>query len=271
MKQLIFLIGILIALSSCNKNNVNEKEEYKAIFDNYKVGGTFAVLDNAYNQFSVYNFKRYRDSAYSPASTFKIINSLIGLETGKIEDNKMLIKWDGVKRSYEPWNQDHTYQSAFKNSVVWYFQEVARRIGKDTMQQYLDSLSYGSKKIIGAVDSFWLNNSLTITPDEQMGVVKKVYFGQWSNLFSNRNMNAVKDVMLAEQTDKYKISYKTGLTTAKSGLPLGWIIGWIEYGGEQAKVSFFVLNTEGNVTMDEMMTLRKPLLYDLLKAEKLIQ
>jgi beta-lactamase class D len=139
------------------------------------------------------------------------------------------------------------------------------------MQKYLDSLSYGSKKITGAVDSFWLNNSLTITPDEQLGIAKKVYFNKFHNLFSDRSMQILKNAMQAEKTDKYSLSYKTGATIGKNGLPLAWVVGWIEYGGTQPKVNFFVLNTEGDVPMQEMINLRKPLLFDLLKAEKLIQ
>jgi beta-lactamase class D len=269
MKFGIAFLMVVFIIAGCNRNNVNNKKEYKTIFDKYKVDGCFATLDNAYNQFNVYNIKRFRDSAYSPASTFKIINSLIGLETGKI-DPKEIMQWDGIKREREEWNQNHTYQSAFKNSVVWYFQEIARRVGKDTMQRYLDSLRYGSTKITGPIDQFWLNNSLTITPDEQMGIVKRVYFNQWGNLFSNRSMSILKQAMVAEQTDKYTLSYKTGLTTGKKGLPVAWVIGWIEFGGTKPKVNFFVLNIEGAVTAAEMTTLRKPLLIDLLKEEKLL-
>ncbi len=63
-------------------------------------------------------------------------------------------------------------------SAVPYYQEVARRIGKDTMQFWLDSLSYGTKKITTAIDTFWLDNSLKITPDEELGLVKRLYFNQ---------------------------------------------------------------------------------------------
>jgi beta-lactamase class D len=269
MKKILIGTFLLCILYSCNRNNVNNKSSYKAIFDKYKVDGCFATLDNAYSEFNIYNIKRYRDSAYCPASTFKIINSLIGLETGKI-DPKEVVKWDGVKREREEWNKDQTYETAFKNSVVWYFQNVARRIGKDTMQRYLDSLQYGSKKITGPIDSFWLDNSLTITPDEQMGIVKRVYFNQWNNLFSSRSMSVLKNAMIAEQTDKYTLSYKTGMCTGKKGLPISWCIGWVEYGGSKPSVNFFVLNIEGAVTTAEMLALRKPLLIDLLKAEKLL-
>jgi beta-lactamase class D len=269
MKHILAAILVISIATGCVRNNVKEKPSYKTIFEKYKLEGCFAAYDNVFNEFSIYNLSRFRDSSYSPASTFKIVNSLIGLETGNIIE-KEVKKWDGRVRNNVDWDKDLVFAEAFSKSAVWYFQDVARKIGKDTMQRYLDSLSYGSKKIIGGVDSFWLNNTLTIKPDEQMGLVKKLYFNQMSNLFSNRTMNAVKDAMLVEKTDKYALSYKTGLTTGKNGKPLAWIVGWIEYGGSKPKVNTFVLNVEGNLSFAEMITTRKSLLYDLLKEEKLI-
>jgi beta-lactamase class D len=271
MSRIYYLIFGIVILSGCTRNNVVNKQEYKKLFDKYQVHGCFAAYDNIYDEFTIYNIKRYRDSSYSPASTFKIINSLIGIETGKIIDNET-VKWDGVKREIEIWNKDYQFQDAFRNSVVWYFQKAARDIGIDTMQRFLNSLQYGSKKIIGPVDSFWLNNTVVVKPDEQLGLVKKLYFNQLSKFFSNRTMDKVKEAMLMEKTDKYALSYKTGLTKGTNGLPLSWVVGWIETGSEGKKqVNFFVLNTEGNISMDAMKEARMSLLKDLLKEEKLIQ
>ena len=138
----------------------------------------FALFNNGNGQFTIYNLARYRDSAFLPASTFKIINSLIGLQTGIITNDSMVIKWDGVQRNIPEWNQDLNMYQAFRASAVPYYQEVARRVGKDTMQRWLDSLAYGTKKIKSEIDTFWLDNSLKITPDEQLGVVKRLYFNQ---------------------------------------------------------------------------------------------
>lgn len=103
-------------------------------------------MDNGTGKFSVHNLPMYRDSSYLPASTFKIVNSLIGLQTGKISSDSMVIKWDAVERRSE-WNKDLTMYEAFRVSSVPYYQEVARRIGRDTMQFWLDSLGYGSKEL----------------------------------------------------------------------------------------------------------------------------
>lgn len=252
------LITYYLLLSSCSPNNVTINNSLKKYFDDNKVTGTFALFDNGQGHFTIYNLSRYKDSAYSPASTFKIVNSLIGLQTGRIVNEKMIIKWDGVKRWNEAWNKDLTMEEAFKVSCVPYYQEVARRIGKDTMQLWLDSLKYGNKKMDNSVDIFWLDNSLRITPDEQLGLIKKLYFGQLP--FSKTTMDIVKKVMIQEENSNYILAYKTGWNYKENGKSNGWILGWIE---ENKHPYFFVLNTEGAHNIDP--AIRKNILTGILK------
>ncbi|MBA2745442.1 MAG: class D beta-lactamase, partial [Flavisolibacter sp.] len=222
----------------------------------------FAMLSNSTGNITVYNLDRYRDSAFLPASTFKIVNALIGLQTGIISSDSMMIEWDGIQRTQATWNKSMTMYEAFRVSNVPYFQEVARRIGKDTMQQWLDSLAYGSKKITTAIDSFWLDHSLTITPDEQLGLVKKLYFNQLP--FHKINMEFVKRAMLFEDTPEYKLSYKTGwagFDPAKKK-HIGWMVGWIE---ENRHPYFFVLNLESAQPDFDMTAARMNILKGILK------
>ena len=264
---LMGLLSAVLLFAACSPNNVTKEDSLKAFFDSSKVDGCFAMFDNGTGQFTVYNLSRYKDSAYLPASTFKIVNSLIGIETGRIVNEKMVIKWDGVVRKHDngdtikEWNKDLTMAEAFKVSCVPYYQEVARRIGKDTMQQWLDSLKYGNRKIGGSIDSFWLNNSLKITPDEQLGLVKKLYFSQLG--FQKRTQDIVKKVMLQEDNANYKLYYKTGLGYRENGNSIGWIVGWIE---ENHHPYFFVLNVEGEHNT-ELWTIRKNILTGILKKE----
>ncbi len=174
-------------------------------------------MNNGTGKFTVYNLARYRDSSYLPASTFKIVNSLIGLQTGKITNDSMVIKWDSVKRRVDDWNQDLTMYKAFRVSAVNYYQEVARRIGKDTMQLWLDSLKYGTRKIKTTIDSFWLDNSLKITPDEELGLVKRLYFDQLPFFKSYQEM--VKRAMLFENDANYRLGYKTAGDLKKMVMP----------------------------------------------------
>ena len=225
---------VLISISSCSLNRAKVDDSLKKYFDDNKVEGCFTMLSNSDGKVTVYNLKM-DTTRYTPASTFKIVNSLIGLETGVISDEKMVIKWDGIKRWNDDWNKDLTMEQAFKVSSVPYYQEVARRIGRDTMQLWLDSLNYGNKNIGDKIDSFWLDNHLKISPDEQLGLVKRLYFDQLP--FQKRTQQIVRDVMLQEDNTSYSFSYKTGLGLDESKNSVGWLIGWIE---ENKHPYFFV-------------------------------
>jgi len=252
---------LLIALlNSCSPNNVKIENSLKRFFDENHVNGTFALFDNGTGQFTIYNLKRYRDSSFLPASTFKIVNSLIGLQTGKITNDSMIIKWDGIERPVKEWNKDLTMYQAFRASAVPYYQEVARRIGKDTMQFWLDSISYGTKKITTRVDTFWLDNSLKIKPDEELGLVKRLYFNQLP--FFEEYQKIVKRAMLFEDNSNYSLSYKTGWGRNEKGNQLAWIVGWIE---ENKHPYFFVLNFESADPNADIPLIRMKMLKGILK------
>ena len=232
---LFILCSAVLLLESCSPNNVTLQNNYKKYFDDAGVTGSFGLFDNGSGEFYIYNLAQFKDSSYAPASTFEIVHALVGIETGRIVDEKMTLSVD----SAGPIRMD----SAFKHTSAPYFMEVARRIGKDTMQHWLDSLQYGSKKMGAAVDSFWLNNSLTVSPDEQLGLVKKLYFGQLP--FQKRTQEMVKKLMLQTANANYKLSYKTGLSHKQNGNAVAWVIGWIE---ENKHPYFFVLQTEGTAS-----------------------
>jgi beta-lactamase class D len=261
MQKPVFIIYFLFfAFLSCSTNNVNEDTSLKKFFDEENVNGCFGLFDNGQGHLTIYNLKRYRDSSYTPASTFKIVNSLIGLQTGRITDENMVIKWDGVNRWNPDWNKDLTMAEAFKVSAVNYYQEVARRIGRDTMKRWIDSLGYGNKDISGPIDSFWLNNHLKISPDEQLGLVKKLYFSQLP--FYNRTQEIVRKVMLREQNSNYALSYKTGWGNSENGDEIGWVVGWIE---ENKHPYFFVLNIESANKKIDMPKVRLAILDAILR------
>lgn len=264
--RLFLIISFTILLASCVQNNVKQDDSLKKYFDENHLTGCFAIMDNGTGEFTVYNLPRYRDSAYLPASTFKIVNSLIGLQTGRITSDSMVIPWDGVTRRVADWNKDLNMYSAFQVSSLPYYQEVARRIGKDTMQFWLDSLHYGSGKkdtlckITGPIDSFWINNTLKITPDENLGLVKKLYFNELP--FFKLYQEKVKQAMLFENNANYKLAYKTGWGFTEQNHSLGWIVGWIE---ENNHPYFFVLNVESPDADYDMRTARMKILKDILK------
>lgn len=254
------LLTITLFAVACAPNNVKEGKEWEKYFTKYKVEGTFMLYNNSQGTFKVYNIDRAKER-FLPASTFKIFNSLVGLETGVIKDTGMIIKWDGIKRWNEDWNQDLSMKQAFQLSSFAYFQEVARRIGKPTMQQWLDSVKYGNRKI-SKIDTFWVDNSLQISPDEELGLVKQLYFDKLP--FHKTTMKTVRDVMLMEKTPQYELRYKTGWGFIGEKKMIGWIVGWVEENGHP---SFFVLNLESDNMKFDMKAARKDILYSILKDE----
>jgi len=260
MKQIAWILLLApLLMTACAPNNVREEKNWEKYFTQHKVEGCFMLFDNSKGLFKVYNLERAKER-FLPASTFKIFNSLVGLETGVIKDTGMVIKWDGITRSVPEWNQDLSMQQAFRVSSVPYFQEVARRIGKPTMQKWLDSVKYGNMKI-SRIDTFWLDNSLKISPDEELGFVKQLYFDQLP--FHKITMQWVRSVMLMEKTDKYELSYKTGWGIA-GPKEIGWVTGWVE---ENGRPTFFVLNLESEDPNIEMRNVRMSILKGILQEE----
>jgi beta-lactamase class D len=176
-----------------------------------------------------------------PASTFKIPNSLIALETGVVGDpDKDIFKWDGVVRSIEGWNRDHTLRSAIAVSAVPVYQEIARRIGAARMQKYLELLEYGNHDIGGGIDQFWLTGALRIDPVQQVDFVDRLRRGVLP--VSKRSQDLVRDILPVTKAGDAIIRAKTGLLGAELGKPsLGWLVGWAEKGSEQ---TVFALNMD---------------------------
>lgn len=211
------------------------KPELEKYFQGFT--GTFVLYNLNRNQYIRYNPARSAER-FLPASTFKIMNSLVGLETGIIPDENYVIQWDGTKYDIPTWNQDHTLKTAIQNSVVWYYQELARRVGKEKMQQYIDVTGYGNKDISGQIDTFWLEGGLRISADEQVEMLKRLYAGDLP--FSQRSLKIVKEILILEKTETWQLSGKTG--TVQRVVPcVGWFVGYVEKKGD---VYFFATNIE---------------------------
>jgi beta-lactamase class D len=185
--------------------------------------------------------KERSGQAMLPASTFKIPNSLIALETGVVGDpDKDVFKWDGVVRSIEGWNKDHTLRSAIAASAVPVYQEIARRIGAERMQKYVDLLEYGNRDIGGGIDQFWLTGNLRIDPVQQVDFVDRLRRGALP--VSKRSQELVRDILPVTKSGDAVIRAKSGLLGAEVGKPsLGWLVGWAEKGSAQ---TVFALNMD---------------------------
>src|SRR5215475_5450203 len=197
-----------------------------------------------------------------PASTFKIPNSLIALETGVVQDpDKDVFKWDGVTRPIEAWNKDHTMRSAIAVSAVPVYQEIARRIGQERMQKYVDLLEYGNRNIGGGIDQFWLTGDLRIDPVQQVDFLDRLRRGVLP--VSKRSQKLVRDILPVTKAGDATIRAKSGLLGAERGQPsLGWMVGWAEKGSAQ---TVFALNVDCREQrhIADRMTLAQACLKDI--------
>ncbi len=216
---------MLLFTASCRDIRVKEKKDWGKYFEAQGVkDGCFMLKDQTHEV--VYYYNRKRDTTrFLPASTFKIFNSLVALETAKAPDETLVIKWDGIPRMQE-WDKDMDMREAFKVSNVPYYQQIARTIGKEKMKYYIDSAKYGNMDLDSKIDTFWLDNTLKISADEQMGMMKKLYFDELKP-FSARSQRIVRNLMLREETPEYKLYYKTGWGQDGDKNIL-WIVGWAD-------------------------------------------
>ena len=168
----------------------------------------------------------------TPASTFKVPHALAALDAGVVSGPDEVFSWDG-KGDWPPSSpRDHTLASALRNSVVWYFQRIAERLGAEREQAYLQRLAFGNMDSSSGLTSFWLGGSLQVTPEEQLAF--------WNRLYADRlpiapaAVAAVKHMLIqpsgvvvhavGEQRflepwpSSVTVSAKTGSATDRSGV-----------------------------------------------------
>lgn len=186
--------------------------------------GVFVAFDSAEGRWLTNDADRAACS-YLPASTFKIPNSLISLECGAIADADVVLKWDGKDRGIAAWNHDQNMREAFHNSTVWFYQELARRVGEKRMQTWVSSSGYGNADASGGIDTFWLDGKLRISAIQQIDFLVRLREGTLP--FKADHMDLVKTIMVADQRKDWVLRAKTGMTLRVEH-PIAWYVGWVE-------------------------------------------
>ncbi len=223
MYRLLFYCVVMFCAAACSLNNAKEDNSIERYFKEKNVTGTFGLFDNGTGEFTIYNMKRFSDSALPAYQTKDIIYSLVGIETGNINDSAQLVSLTTLEN----------------------------RIGNDTLSYWLDTLGY---------------NPMKITADEQLGLVKKLYFGQLP--FQARSQRIVKNTLKKEDNANYILSYKTGSGVNENNVNVAWLSGWIE---ENRHPYFFVLQIEGVKASDEVsLAILKDILrqYDFMEGKR---
>lgn len=194
--------------------------------------GSAVIVD--LNSSDTKHFGTFTDERLSPCSTFKILNSLIALDSGVIKDENEIIPWDGKIRQYDFWNKDHAMRSAISVSAVWFYQELARRIGQKRMQEMVSKVDYGNNNTSKTLIDFWLGEgSLKISLSEQVLFLSQLI--RQDLPFSKRSMEIVKDIIRLDSTF-------FGKTGSCGGV--GWFVGFSQE-PQSTKVFAFSLKGKG--------------------------
>ena len=236
MDRLSTSLLALFASGSAAAADTVSKPEWERHFAARGVRGTFVVYEPQRDRYLVFNEARARQR-FLPASTFKIPNALIGLEVGSIRDQHEVFRWDGKPKLRRVWERDHTLDTGMRESVVWMFQEVARRTGRSRMKQWLAKLEYGNQDTGGAIDNFWLQGGLRVSAMEQVEFLRRLRENRLP--VGQRAGRLVRNALVFERTPEYTIYAKTG-TTGTVKEPVAWWVGWIERGGRPT--AYFAMN-----------------------------
>ncbi|MCW1361093.1 class D beta-lactamase [Campylobacter sp. CCS1377] len=226
MKKLFLLLFVL---------NLTFAKDLKLedFFKNYNTNGVFVLFDG--ENYASNDFTR-ANKAFSPASTFKIFNALISLDSGVIKNEKEIFyHYKGEKVFLPSWAQDMNLSSAIKYSNVLAFKEVARKIGIKTMQKYLNDLHYGNAKI-SQIDTFWLDNSLKISAKDQVDLLFKL--SQNTLPLSKKAQQSVKKMIYLKDMKNLELFGKTGWNEK-----IAWIVGFVRLKDEN-KFKSFALNLD---------------------------
>jgi beta-lactamase class D OXA-10 len=240
MKTIAAYLILVFFASTALSESISENLAWNKEFSSESVHGVFVLCKSNSESCTANNAAR-ASTAYIPASTFKIPNALIGLETGVIKDERQVFKWDGKPRAMNQWERDLTLSGAIQVSAVPVFQKIAREVGEIRMQKYLNLFSYGNANIGGCIDQFWLKGQLRISAVNQVKILESLYL---NNLAASKaNQLIVKEALVTEATPEYLVHSKTGYSGVgtEENPGIAWWVGWIEKGTE---VYLFAFNMD---------------------------
>ncbi|MCL4111760.1 UNVERIFIED_CONTAM: hypothetical protein GTU68_008362 [Idotea baltica] len=222
------------------------------ILDSAHLKGAVLIYDEEKSRYYSNDFE-WASTGHLPASTFKIPNSIVALESGVVEGLTSVFLWDGNERSFKVWERDLTFKEAFQVSCVPCYQEIARKVGFGTMRTYLDTLDFGEMRFDTAtLDQFWLQGQSRISQFEEIDFLVRLVHGRLPIL--ERTVVLLKEMMLIEDNPSYALRGKTGWSISNE-TNNGWFVGYLEANNSRF---FIATNVEPcpNFDMDKFAKVR---------------
>ena len=252
----VFAIVFAVSSSASGQTTSPQSNSVADVFLSRGIIATLVVASSNSDVTHVYNETR-SIKRFSPASTFKIPNTLIALGMHVVDSKDTVFKWDGTDKGLPQWNSDQTLETALKVSCVWCYQEIAREVGSEKYESVLAQIDYGNHSTGRHVDLFWLNGDLLVSADEQVRFLQKLY--NYDLPFRDEHVDVLKDIMLVEKNAEFSLYAKTGwaITTPQ----VAWYVGFVESG---TQTWFFAMNMQ--VDRKEQVGLQKELTIASLQA-----
>lgn len=262
MRNIIILLLIFFITDTFGQTS------FQKHFDTLSLKGSTTIYDLK-NRKWFYTDSLDSEKETLPASTFKILNSLIALEKKVVINENQIILWDSTEKTFfgtkiESWNKDTDLKNAYKNSTIWFYVDLAKKIDRKNYKKYLRKCNYGNGNFSEKGSDFWNFGDFGISPKNQIEFLLHLYE---NNLpFSKNTIHKVKEIMISEQNEHYTIRDKTGWTK-KNGIDIGWYVGYMQ---TNENVYFFatriVKNTNDNNT--NFSKTRKEITKTILKELK---
>lgn len=262
MNVFVFCCTILLALISSVA--CAEDAELGRLFANRGVNGAIVLENMDASRRYIHNEAR-AGQPFLPASTFKIPNTLIALELGVVKPG-VKFRWDGKDKGIPSCNQDQSLATAFRNSCVWCYQELALRIGMDNYLKWLNLMNYGNACPAPVLTTFWLDGDLRISVMQQIDFLKKLHHR--SLPFNLATFDNMRRIMLVEQRMEYQLYAKTGWAGfgQQDQKQLGWYVGYVE---TEKDAWFFALNMD--ITRPAEGAYRQQIVMEALRAKGIIK
>lgn len=245
------------------------RPEWNATFRAYGAEGVFVLYEPATGVVHRSDVARAAERR-TPASTFKVYNALVALETGVVRDPDSLFVWDGTRRWLDDWNRDHSLRTGMEVSTVWLYQRIADDVGAERYRAAFAREPYGNGAVGDRVTTFWLDGPLAVSPDEQGRFMDRLRRGDLA--FRPEVQATVRDLLVTYPEAGGTIRGKTGWAVEPDSSDLGWLVGWVErerpHPQGRGTVAVFAMNVTRAVGQDfDLGAARRTIVRGLLTTD----
>ncbi|MDR1167171.1 MAG: class D beta-lactamase [Deltaproteobacteria bacterium] len=237
IKMITVALALLASPALAWGRQWRDEPEIGALFEKAAVSGTFVVFDREAERLTGHSQAR-AETRFTPASTFKIANSLIGLSVGAVSGVDEPLPYGGQPQAIKAWERDMGLREAIRISNVPIYRELARRVGLERMRAEVRRLDYGNGEVGVKVDSFWLEGPLRVSAVEQVLFISRLAKGELP--LPKEAQACVREILWLESGPNWSLYAKTGMSTLESP-GVGWWVGWLERGD---KIYPFAINID---------------------------